>query len=127
MSTKHEEVKEYYGKELQSSDDLKTNACCTMEAPPKHILKALKNVHDEVQMKYYGCGLCIPSQLEGLRVLDLGSGSGRDCYIAAQLVGQSGEVVGVDMTDEQLAVANQYIDHHAEVFGGALISSYQTV
>jgi len=80
-----------------------------MEAPPKHILKALKNVHDEVQMKYYGCGLCIPSQLEGLRVLDLGSGSGRDCYIAAQLVGQSGEVVGVDMTD------------------GALISSYQTV
>jgi len=117
MSTKHEEVKEYYGKELQSSDDLKTNACCTMEAPPKHILKALKNVHDEVQMKYYGCGLCIPSQLEGLRVLDLGSGSGRDCYIAAQLVGQSGEVVGVDMTDEQLAVANQYIDHHAKVFG----------
>lgn len=117
MSIKHEEVKDYYGKELQSSDDLKTNACCTLEAPPMYIQAALKKVHDEVQMKYYGCGLCIPSQLEGLRVLDLGSGSGRDCYIAAQFVGQEGEVVGVDMTDEQLAVANQYIDHHAEVFG----------
>lgn len=117
MSSKHEEVKEYYGKELQSSNDLKTNACCTLEAPPKHILEALKNVHDEVQAKYYGCGLAIPAQLEGLRILDLGSGSGRDCYIAAQLVGQEGEVVGVDMTDEQLAVANQYIDHHAEIFG----------
>lgn len=117
MSLKHEEVKDYYGKALKSSDDLKTNACCTLEAPPIYIQEALKRVHDEVQMKYYGCGLCIPSQLEGLRVLDLGSGSGRDCYIAAQLVGQEGEVVGVDMTDEQLAVANQYIDHHAEVFG----------
>ena len=117
MNTKHEEVKEYYGKELQSSTDLKTNACCTLEAPPKHIIAALKNVHDEVQSKYYGCGLAIPAQLEGLRILDLGSGSGRDCYIAAQLVGQEGEVVGVDMTDEQLAVANSYIDHHSEVFG----------
>ena len=114
---KHEEVKSYYGKELQKSEDLKTNACCTLEAPANYIQKALKNVHDDVQAKYYGCGLTIPTTLEGLKVLDLGSGSGRDCYIAAQLVGESGHVVGVDMTDEQLAVANEYKEYHREKFG----------
>ena len=120
MSTKiHEEVQSYYGKELQNTTDLKTNACCTLTAPPKYILEALRNVHDEVQAKYYGCGLTIPSQVEGLRILDLGSGSGRDCYIAAQLVGETGSVVGVDMTDEQLAVANEYIEYHREKFGYA--------
>jgi arsenite methyltransferase len=113
----HDEVKDYYGKELQKTEDLLTNACCTMVSPPAHIMTALSNVHDEVQAKYYGCGLTIPSVLKGLKVLDLGSGSGRDCYIAAQLVGETGSVVGVDMTDEQLAVANEYIEHHREQFG----------
>ena len=117
MSTKHEEVKEYYGKELGSSADLKTNACCAIEAPPKHIRKAIGLIHDEVLSKYYGCGLTIPFDLKGLKVLDLGSGSGRDCYIASKLVGQEGEVVGIDMTDEQLAVANKHIDYHTEKFG----------
>ncbi len=117
MSTLHENVQDYYGKELQKSEDLKTNACCTLTAPPTYILDALKLVHDEVQAKYYGCGLTIPLEVKGLRILDLGSGSGRDCYIAAKLVGEDGSVVGVDMTDEQLAVANQYITYHQEKFG----------
>ena len=72
---------------------------------------------DEVQAKYYGCGLTLPSAVHGLRVLDLGSGSGRDCYIAAKLVGETGSVIGVDMTDEQLAVANNHIEYHREKFG----------
>ena len=42
--------------------------------------------------------------------MDLGSGSGRDCYVAAQLVGENGKVIGIDMTDEQLAVARKYVD-----------------
>ncbi len=117
MKEKHIEVQEYYGKELEVTEDLKTNACCTIEAPPKYIQVALSNIHDEVLSKYYGCGLAIPSQLKGLRVLDLGSGSGRDCYILSQLVGQEGEVIGVDMTDQQLDVANKYIDYHSEKFG----------
>ncbi len=121
MSNITEEVQDYYGKELQKSEDLKTNACCTLTPPPKHIINALRNVHDEVQAKYYGCGLTIPDKVEGLRILDLGSGSGRDCYIAAQLVGKDGEVVGIDMTDEQLATANEFKDHHAKVFGFANI------
>ena len=52
-------------------------------------------------------------------MLDLGSGSGRDVYLMAQLVGQKGEVVGIDMTDEQLATANAHIDWHMKRFGHA--------
>ena len=117
MKTKHAEVQEYYGEKLQSSDDLKTNACCTIKAPPSYILEILEQIHDEVKDKYYGCGLTIPYNLEGLRVLDLGSGSGRDCFIASKLVGQTGEVIGVDMTEAQLDVANKHIDYHTEKFG----------
>ena len=48
----------------------------------------------------------VPLQgVEGLRVLDLGSGSGRDCYVMASLVGEKGSVIGLDMTAEQLVVA----------------------
>lgn len=119
MNTTHKEVQEYYGSELQKSEDLKTNACCTLTNPPKHIREALNLVADEVQAKYYGCGLTIPSAVEGLRILDLGSGSGRDCYIAGKLVGEDGYVVGIDMTDEQLKVANDHIDYHREAFGYA--------
>merc|ERR1719183_1245688 len=112
-----DQVKEYYSKTLKTSDDLKTNACKTGAAPPEHIKEAMKNVHDEVHMKYYGCGLCLPDHLEGLSVLDLGCGAGRDVYIAAQLVGKTGRVVGVDMTKEQLDVANKHKEWHAEKFG----------
>ena len=114
---KHAEVSEYYGSTLEKSDDLKTNACCTIKCYPEHIQKGLALIHDEVTGKYYGCGLTIPHELEGRRILDLGSGSGRDCYIASYLVGQNGYVVGVDMTDEQLAVANRHIGYHMEQFG----------
>jgi len=74
-------------------------------------------VHPEVAARYYGCGLVIPPGVQGARVLDLGSGSGRDCYALSKLVGSSGEVVGVDMTSEQIEVANQYIEHHTLKFG----------
>ncbi|MFZ9560119.1 MAG: methyltransferase domain-containing protein, partial [Vulcanococcus sp.] len=67
----------------------------------------------------YGCGLVCPPLLEGCRVLDLGSGSGRDVYLLSQLVGASGEVVGVDMTPEQLEVARRHQAFHAEQFGYA--------
>ncbi len=110
-------VQDYYGKQLQNSSDLKTNACCTAVAYPDKIKKILSKIHDEVMTKYYGCGLTIPSQLEGLKMLDLGSGSGRDCYLASKLVGEHGHVIGVDMTDEQLEVANRHIDYHTEQFG----------
>ena len=110
-------VKEYYGKVLQSSADLQTDACCTNMDIPDYLKRAFSNVHDEVAARYYGCGLVMPQKLEGMRILDLGSGSGRDCYVLAQLVGEQGAVVGVDMTDEQLEVANRHVDWHTEKFG----------
>jgi len=110
-------VKDYYGKTLQTSADLKTEACCTPDAMPGYVKRLLANVHDEVQAKYYGCGLVAPLALEGARVLDLGSGSGRDAYALAQLVGAKGEVVGIDMTAEQLAVAREHTGWHAKRFG----------
>ena len=113
----HDQVQEYYGTTLQGSDDLQTNACCTDDGMPEFLKPVLSNIHDEVMMRYYGCGLVCPEQLQGMNILDLGSGSGRDCYALAQLVGEQGSVVGVDMTDEQLDVANRHIEYHREKFG----------
>ncbi|MGB4922760.1 MAG: methyltransferase domain-containing protein, partial [Candidatus Nitrotoga sp.] len=113
----HEIVKDYYGKQLQTSDDLKTSACCDASQVPNWLKPLLARIHPEVMSRYYGCGLVCPPLLEGCRILDLGSGSGRDVYALAQLVGANGQVVGVDMTAEQLAVAENYRAYHAEVFG----------
>ena len=110
-------VKDYYGKTLQGSGDLKTKACCTPDNMPERVKALLANIHDEVLAKYYGCGLVVPEMLEGRRVLDLGCGSGRDVFALSQLVGASGEVVGVDMTPEQLETARAHIGWHTDRFG----------
>lgn len=110
------QVQDYYGKQLQGSDDLKTNACCDPASMPEYIKPILAKIHPEVDSRYYGCGLVIPPQLEGLKILDLGSGAGRDAYLLSALVGERGKVIGVDMTPEQLAVANEYKIFHADQF-----------
>jgi len=117
MKNTKQEVKDYYGDFLQSSDDLKTNACCTPGDTPDFLKTAMANIHEQVSEKYYGCGLVAPEELKGMRILDLGSGSGRDCYMLAQLVGENGYVLGVDMTDAQLDVAREHIEWHRERFG----------
>ncbi len=113
----HELVQDYYGQQLQSSEDLKTSACCDASAVPEWLKPLLANIHDEVMRRYYGCGLVCPQELKGCRVLDLGCGAGRDVYALAQLVGPEGEVVGIDMTDEQLQIARAHQSYHAEKFG----------
>lgn len=114
-----DEVQKYYGQTLSGSEDLQTDACCTLDQPPAHLKAILADIHDEVLARYYGCGLVAPQHLQGLRILDLGSGSGRDVYALSAMVGENGFVDGVDMTDEQLAVANAHIDYHREKFGYA--------
>lgn len=113
----HDEVKNYYGQVLEKSADLQTDACATDEFMPEFVKRALSNVHDEVLIRYYGCGLVLPQELKGKRILDLGCGAGRDCYALAQMVGEQGEIVGVDMTDEQLEVAERHVEYHREKFG----------
>lgn len=110
-------VRAYYGDVLRHTDDLKTTACCTDAAPPAHIRALLQNIDDEIQNRFYGCGSPLPPALEGCTVLDLGCGTGRDAYLAAQLAGPEGRVVGVDMTEAQLAVARRHEAGHARRFG----------
>lgn len=112
-------VQKYYGEILEKTGDLKTNACCTLERPPRYVEDALGLIHEQVVSKYYGCGLVLPEALQSCRVLDLGCGAGRDCYLLAQLVGEEGHVVGVDMTPAQIDVARRYRSYHAERYGYA--------
>ena len=108
-------VKEYYGKILKKSSDLKTNACCTNIKYPEYILNSLKKIHDNIINSYYGCGLVIPDCLKNKKIMDLGCGTGRDVYLLSQFVGENGFITGIDMTDEQLDKANNYIEYHTNV------------
>lgn len=114
----HDNVKEYYGQTLQKSSDLASNACTLgKEGMPKHIRQIRATVHDDVVAKAFGCGLTIPEGLSGCRIADLGSGGGVDVYVLSKLVGQDGEVTGVDMTDELLEFSRSHIDYHTKEFG----------
>ena len=121
----HSAVQEYYGSTLAGTGDLRTDACCDASALPEPLMPLLARLHPEVLERYYGCGLVAPPVLEGTRLLDLGCGSGRDVYLLAQLVGATGEVIGVDMTPEQLAVAEAHRAFQAEAFGYANVRLFQ--
>jgi len=110
-------VKEYYGKILQRTKDLKTSACCSTDNMPREHRAILSNIEPEILNRFYGCGSPIPPAIHGCTVLDLGCGSGRDVYLAAALAGEEGTVIGVDMSDEQLAVARKYQKSQMERFG----------
>ena len=77
--------------------------CCPVEYDRKY----LEVIPDEVVEKDYGCGDPSKWVKAGETVLDLGSGTGKICFIAAQVVGAEGTVIGVDMTDDMLKVANR--------------------
>lgn len=113
------DVRNYYGRVLQSSSDLKTGACCPAEAMPPALRRLLDDVHPEIKARFYGCGSPLPPALAGMTVLDLGCGTGRDVYLLSRLVGESGRVIGIDMTAEQLAVARAHADWHAARYGHA--------
>ena len=113
----HSDVQEYYGEILKNKNDLKTTACCATVAPPTYIREALKLVPEEVQSKFYGCGTPFPTSLKGASVLDLGCGTGRDCFVLSSLVGPSGKVLGLDMTASQLEVAHRHNASFAQRIG----------
>ena len=115
----HDNARDYYGKQLNSSEDLKTSACCSIDSVPAEHRKLLANIDDEILDRFYGCGSPIPAALKGLTVLDLGCGTGRDVYLVSQLVGENGFVYGIDMTDEQLSIANKHLAPQMEKFGYA--------
>ncbi len=114
--TVHEKVRSYYGETLRGTGDLRTSACCINTEVPLHVRETLALLHPEVTERFYGCGSPIPDALEGATVLDLGCGTGRDVFVLSRLVGESGRVIGVDMTAEQLAIAERHRDYHAAAF-----------
>ena len=77
--------------------------CCPVDYDARY----LDVLPEEVIEKDYGCGDPSRYLKSGETVLDLGSGTGKICFIAAQIVGAQGRVIGVDMTDEMLAVARR--------------------
>ena len=71
-----EVVKDYYGKLLKSSKDLKTSACCDGAELPPHLQPLLASQRSSPNIT--AAGIVVPADHSGRRVLDLGSGAGRD-------------------------------------------------
>ena len=94
-------VSERYSRAAEAREE---SLCCPVSYDPKY----LSVIPDEIKERDYGCG--DPSRFvrEGDAVLDLGSGGGKVCYIAAQIVGPEGFVIGVDVNDEMLMLAEKY-------------------
>lgn len=88
----------------EGANQRQADLCC----PVEYDTSLLKILPQEIIDKDYGCGDPSRYVKKGDTVLDLGSGSGKICYMAAQLVGDQGRVIGVDMNDDMLALARKY-------------------
>ena len=87
-----------------AANDRQESLCCPIEYRPE----LLDVIPPEILERDYGCGDPSPFVKPGDTVLDLGAGGGKLCYIAAQLVGAEGRVIGVDCNEEMLALARKY-------------------
>ncbi len=93
-------VRDRYGAAAQLRE---AALCCPVDYDARH----LSIIPDEVIERDYGCGDPSRHVREGDTVLDLGSGGGKICFIASQLVGPDGRVIGVDTNDEMLELARR--------------------
>jgi len=89
--------------------------CCPIQYDPALLMA----IPAAVLERDYGCGDPSAHLREGETVLDLGSGAGKICFIASQVVGPRGRVIGVDMNDEMLALARSSTPEVAERVGFA--------
>jgi SAM-dependent methyltransferase len=99
----HQEVQQEYGSLARSG-----TSCCSSSST-LYSPEVLQNLPDDITSFTLGNGDPVtPANLQpGETVLDLGSGGGLDCFLAARQVGEAGRVIGVDMTPEMLARAAQ--------------------
>jgi len=88
----------------EGAQDQQKELCCPVNYDPKF----LKVIPAEIIERDYGCGDPSKYLKEGETVLDLGSGGGKICYIASQVVGPKGKIIGVDYNPEMLALAEKY-------------------
>lgn len=105
-------VKDRYGRGAQ---ERVADLCCPVDYDPRY----LAAIPAEVLERDYGCGDPSRHLRPGETVLDLGSGTGKICFIATQVVGPAGRVIGIDMTDEMLQVARRNAPVVAERLGFA--------
>ena len=93
-------VQEFYG---AAAEQPQAELCC----PTKYDPADVGHIPKEVLDRFYGCGSPVTSAnpQPGEVYVDLGSGAGIDCFIAAKHVGPTGQVIGIDMTDQMLQVA----------------------
>jgi ubiquinone/menaquinone biosynthesis C-methylase UbiE len=89
--------------------------CC----PPSYDPAFLAAIPAEVIERDYGCGDPTRHLRPGETVLDLGSGSGKSCFIASQVVGPAGRVIGIDVNDDMLALARRAAPEVARRIGWA--------
>jgi len=111
MKTEHA-VKDRYANAAKAPE---AALCCPVDYDKKY----LEAIPVEVIEKDYGCGDPSKYVRPGETVLDLGSGTGKICFIASQVVGPEGRVIGVDMTDDMLEVARRNAPVVAERIGHA--------
>jgi arsenite methyltransferase len=110
-------VRKHYGKAAAEFKPKAQSSCCgsqgaqDISASKLYPVSELDTLPEEITGLSMGCGdpITLASLQPGQTVLDLGSGGGIDCFMAAKKVGESGHVIGVDMTPEMLekARANQ--------------------
>jgi arsenite methyltransferase len=100
-----EAVRARYGQAARQREE---DLCCPVEYEPRY----LEAIPREILDRDYGCGDPSRYARPAETVLDLGSGSGKICYILAQRVGREGRVIGVDFNDEMLELARR---HRGEV------------
>ena len=93
-------VQERYANAAQQKEE---SLCCAVEYDARY----LEAIPDEIIERDYGCGDPSRHLRPGETVLDLGSGTGKICFIASQVVGPKGKIIGVDMTDDMLALARR--------------------
>jgi ubiquinone/menaquinone biosynthesis C-methylase UbiE len=98
----------------EGAEAIQADLCC----PVDYDRELLAMLPQEIIDKDYGCGDPSRYVKTGDIVLDLGSGSGKICYMAAQLVGAQGKVIGVDMNDDMLTLARKYQNEMADKLGG---------
>jgi arsenite methyltransferase len=100
----HESVREHYASQASQGSCCGPNVCCEPTSNKLYPEDLLNELPDDITSFTLGCG--DPVTLAGLKpgetVLDLGSGGGLDCFLAAKKVGGSGHVIGVDMTPEMI-------------------------
>ncbi|MGH7884450.1 MAG: methyltransferase domain-containing protein, partial [Thermodesulfobacteriota bacterium] len=101
----HEDVQNFYS---EAAKNPKADLCCPVSYP----LEDTSHIPSEVIERFYGCGspVSIAEIKSGETVVDLGSGAGIDCFIAARKTGPDGMVIGIDMTDNMLEVARKCSD-----------------